>query len=479
MAPAQSPLHLAVYAPALVGDDGRPLSIVHGMEQAVPGLRLGWTSSERGDLIPLSYRDEWVRAYRTDNGFPFLCNDDDNRVVTLTGWENALGLGSGGPPHLEVHATLPHDAAGIAATAAALEAVGEAARAFWGHVLPAAVADAVAQQYRHPGDERSVPPHRLPWLKHSRCIPAPAIPHCLGWWNYWSGAAARALGFPDPSRDAELLSRARRTPSGGWVVQLTEAPLDLGTPAHLEALLRAYERFPEIGGATSLDFQWIVEGALVPGEVPAPSEYAQIPCGDRWVFPCLDGARWHYRPIPTRRDNSAVLLILESPHTSEFSRVDGKFVAVGPAADFRPGKTGGRIHRFLEEKYLSPISRYRPGSPVFLVNAVQYQCSLNKTPLDESVRNKVFARAWEKGGKEDFIARLSRYYRDGDIVINACTGTKKQQGQENLKMLVEGAVISALQNRDGRRPFQINWGMERTVISDLGTHHPSSACFQT
>ncbi|QRK14263.1 hypothetical protein JQX13_16410 [Archangium violaceum] len=34
----------------------------------------------------------------------------------------------------------------------------------------------------------------------------------------------------------------------GWIVQLTDAPLDLDNPAHLDALKRAYERFPEIGG---------------------------------------------------------------------------------------------------------------------------------------------------------------------------------------------------------------------------------------
>ncbi|RKH00559.1 DUF5953 family protein [Corallococcus carmarthensis] len=43
-------------------------------------------------------------------------------------------------------------------------------------------------------------------------------------------------------------SRARRTASGGWVVQLIDAPLDLDNLAHLAALKRAYERFPEIGG---------------------------------------------------------------------------------------------------------------------------------------------------------------------------------------------------------------------------------------
>ncbi|RKH77708.1 hypothetical protein D7Y21_36880 [Corallococcus sp. AB045] len=62
------------------------------------------------------------------------------------------------------------------------------------------------------------------------------------------GHATRALGFPAPSRDAEWLSRARRTPADGWLLQLTDAPLDLDKPDHLAALLRAYERFPEIGG---------------------------------------------------------------------------------------------------------------------------------------------------------------------------------------------------------------------------------------
>lgn len=230
-----------------------------------------------------------------------------------------------------------------------------------------------------------------------------------------------------------------------------------------------------------VDFQSIVEEVLAPGEVPDPSEYAQIPCEDRWIADCLSGARWDYRPIPAKRDSPAVLMILESPHIQEFRRgTDGKFVAVGPAAGFKHGETGYRIYKFLEERYLSRIERYCSGTPVYLVNAIQYQCSLN-APLTLGIkkrRDKVFIGAWARSGKEDFIARLSRYYRDGDIVINACTGTRKQQDLENLKMYVEQAVISSLSGRDGREPFQINWKYERTVISDMGTYHPSSLCFQ-
>ncbi|HEX8441168.1 DUF5953 family protein, partial [Archangium sp.] len=41
------------------------------------------------------------------------------------------------------------------------------------------------------------------------------------------------------------------TATGGWVVGLTDAPLDLDNSAHLDALLRAYERFPVIGGRST------------------------------------------------------------------------------------------------------------------------------------------------------------------------------------------------------------------------------------
>ncbi|WP_233602285.1 DUF5953 family protein, partial [Corallococcus sp. CA047B] len=38
----RSSLTLIVYAPSLMGDDGRTLAIIHGMERALPGLRLEW-----------------------------------------------------------------------------------------------------------------------------------------------------------------------------------------------------------------------------------------------------------------------------------------------------------------------------------------------------------------------------------------------------------------------------------------------------
>jgi hypothetical protein len=219
------------------------------MERAFPGLRLEWTISSEGRFVPLPQRDAWVAQGRLDRkGFRLVCNGDENALVTLSGWERPAGISSGGQAQFEVHAELPLDAIGIAAAVDVLESMGEATRAFWGRATPDGVGAELAQQIRHSVNEPHVPPRGLPALKLTEEIRSPEIPHQLGWLNYWSTTTAQTIGFPDPARDVELLSRARRTATGGWIVRLTDTPLDLGNSAHLDALFRAYERFPEIGG---------------------------------------------------------------------------------------------------------------------------------------------------------------------------------------------------------------------------------------
>lgn len=149
---------------------------------------------------------------------------------------------------LDIHADLPLSATGVATAADLLCGVAENSRAVWGHATPQRTAAEISGQTRDPALKPGVPPRGLPALKFPDKIRLPEIPHRLGWLNYWSEATAKAIGFPDPARDADLLSRSRRTSTGGWVVQLTNEPLHLDNPIHLDALKRAYERFPEIGG---------------------------------------------------------------------------------------------------------------------------------------------------------------------------------------------------------------------------------------
>lgn len=248
---APKSLILIVYAPALRGTDERPLAIVHGLERTLPGLHLEWRLSEQGEPIALPQRDMWLAAETRDGGFPLVCNGDENSPVTIAGLQTPAGIASGGQPLFDVHAELPLDEAVIAAGVEMLEAVAEGARALWGHATPNGVAAEISQQTRHSMHQPHVPPRGLPAIKLPEEIRSPDIPHHLGWLNYWSAAAALAIGFPAPARDADLLSRARRTGTGGWIVRLTEEPLDLDNPAHLSALLRAYERFPAIGGRST------------------------------------------------------------------------------------------------------------------------------------------------------------------------------------------------------------------------------------
>ncbi|WP_224361058.1 DUF5953 family protein [Hyalangium versicolor] len=244
----ENELAVTVYAPALASDDGRPVAVVHSMERAAPGLHLGWMISEKGQRIPLPDRDVWLAQTRMDGGFPLLRNGDDDFRVTVTGWELSAASSPEGQAQLVVEAVLPLTADGVAVAADVLAAIAEGARAFWGHTTPFLAAVDIARQTKNWAANPQPPPRGLPALKLSRNISSPEIPHRLGWVNYWSAAAARSIGFPDPARDEDLLSRSRGTAAGGWVVRLTEAPLVLGNPAHLSALMHAYERFPQIGG---------------------------------------------------------------------------------------------------------------------------------------------------------------------------------------------------------------------------------------
>jgi hypothetical protein len=241
-------LIIIVYAPALVGNDRRALDSVHGLERALPGLRLDWRVTEKRRLAALPQRDAWLVDSIEDGGFPLVCNGDKSYPVTVWGMETSGLFSPGGQDQFEVHAELPLDEPGIAAAAAVLEGVAEGARAFWGRATPDNSALDISYQTAPTQGGPPTPRRGLPALKLFKHIRSPEIPGYLGWLNYWSPAAARAIGFPDPARDADLLSRARRTAAGGWVVQLTDTPLDLDNPAHLDALKRAYARFPVIGG---------------------------------------------------------------------------------------------------------------------------------------------------------------------------------------------------------------------------------------
>src|SRR5262245_55226961 len=94
-------LLVAVYAPALAPDDGRTIAVVHGMERALPGLRLEWEISKQGQPIALPQRDAWLAQAAARRGFPLLCNGDESRPVTIHGLETPARQAPGALPLLD------------------------------------------------------------------------------------------------------------------------------------------------------------------------------------------------------------------------------------------------------------------------------------------------------------------------------------------------------------------------------------------
>ncbi|OJH39125.1 DUF5953 family protein [Cystobacter ferrugineus] len=230
---------LSVYAPEIERDDERILTVAQGMGHTPPGLRLAWSISHEGRFMPSPQRNAWLGEEAPHEELPRSRGGDEGHLVTLIGWERPAAHSPGGRAQFEVHAKWPLGAVDSVAAEDLLERVAEGVRAYWGNATPN---DMVA------GMEPRVPPTGRPMVERPENTRRPEIPRHLGWLNYWSATAAHALGFPDPERDADLLSRAKRTATGGWMVRLTDTPLDLGNPTHIDALLRGYERFPQMGG---------------------------------------------------------------------------------------------------------------------------------------------------------------------------------------------------------------------------------------
>lgn len=159
------------------------------------------------------------------------------------------------------------------------------------------------------------------------------------------------------------------------------------------------------------------------------------PCPDQYVgevATMLSIKKFPVRqPASQRPQNKCcVLLILESPHTSEFK---------GDPAPAK-GSTGISIATRLTS--VRGLGLDSVGSfGLLLLNAVQYQCSLG---LPTSVaRDNVFLEMWRMGGRNDFTARLKELFLPGDIVVNSCTKGNARKSTDQLRVHVQRAIESA------------------------------------
>lgn len=198
--------------------------------------------------------------------------------------------------------------------------------------------------------------------------------------------------------------------------------------------------FCQSGNQIQQEFIELARNALS-SEAAVPEPYSTACCADRWIgtidrmcnFTWLRerSAGSGGRPIiDVPKTDRKIYLILESPHKDEFQ--DGVGAAIGPAM----GSTGRNIESYLD-KSLAGILDKQAEYHLVLVNAIQYQCSLNRDP--RQYRDLIFRQLWAGPARDCFIARMNAYWKQGDIVVNCCTRGSPKTGDE-LRLLVESAI---------------------------------------
>src|SRR5450830_340915 len=196
----------------------------------------------------------------------------------------------------------------------------------------------------------------------------------------------------------------------------------------LQDTIRSMSRFTK--STNTMNFRAIAERHLL----ERPSRIEVRLCPDQYVGKVTSiGANKTFQirqPASERPSNQpCILLVLESPHVSEFK---------GEPAPAN-GTTGTSIARYLR---MVPGLELTDGFGLILINAVQQQCSLGKPP--ERFRDKIFREVWAGGGQVYFAARLKRLFRPDDIVVNCCTKGSSSKTEIQLRVLVQHTIASTL-----------------------------------
>ena len=149
-------------------------------------------------------------------------------------------------------------------------------------------------------------------------------------------------------------------------------------------------------------------------------------CPDQYVGKIKDFNGNFPRRIPAESRpemTQCIIMLLESPHVEEFKD--------------EPAPAKGATGRLIREHILNvkDLSIYGDYGLV-LINAVQYQCSLGYST--DCYRDQIFISAWDLGAKDNFIQRLEKVYKEGDVVVNCCTKGKVRR--QELRKLVQCSI---------------------------------------
>lgn len=134
-----------------------------------------------------------------------------------------------------------------------------------------------------------------------------------------------------------------------------------------------------------------------------------------------------YVKFQSNSNNRKIVVLIESPHIDEFTNLGN--VNSGPAL----GKSGDNFDKNVFNVFnginnknnlisFLNLNSQQETFDVYFVNAIQYQCSLGISPINEGLRNFIFYSLWNQhynSYKDDLIDRLN--ILNPDLIINAPT----------------------------------------------------------
>lgn len=216
------------------------------------------------------------------------------------------------------------------------------------------------------------------------------------------------------------------------LVKASKAPMEEMAP-HLADLLRWHSRVPD-----AWRYSFSIQNGRVNGAWKPACGRVKLALSD---FPNdIDMTAY-------RGGLNIILLVLESPHVSEFQFCSNRHRVFpkGPAQGRQPGDAGGAIERQGLEvlDLLAQQFEEQTGTPLpdaeyalVLVNPIPYLTSLHwmdvltrytsapSGPLKKSVRNHVWTQLWNVPDlQNDFIRRCEQYAPVA--ILNCCTSTLK------------------------------------------------------
>lgn len=153
-----------------------------------------------------------------------------------------------------------------------------------------------------------------------------------------------------------------------------------------------------------------------------------------------------------KRFPRGVVIVLESPNKAEFRKVDNKYESRGPARYC----TGCRFREYWPRISAGKFGAAWNDYAIFLINAVQYQCSLAGAGrlVPDGVKGEVFCQCMAQEAFQDSLRLRIEGVKElcsEIILVNACTRDCKGDGYK--------AVSKILLSNKGLRVF--------------GTTHPS------